>query len=218
MFRLLRILMVVGGVVLVVFAVGLLNAARSVEERFTWLLTAKPICLPVDLSIPGSYSGRYERNFDASRGDMLRLNVAGLPSLKETQRALAGLSAEITLKDESGQTRVEQVVSAADFHQWGPSEEGLVVDLALCDVGDYQLTVCVNEPAKGMVGHPHCLIGEYKLTGLEKMPALVFNVIGVPCLVIGMALMSLNGVFRSRTTARNNEQPQGTAAPHQPRG
>lgn len=218
MFRLLRILMVVGGIVLIVYALSWLKDARALEEKSTTLRTAKPICLPIDLSVPGSYSGRYERDFDAFPGHMLRLNVAGSPSLEETQRDLAGLSAEITLKDESGETQIEQVVSTADFHKWGSPEEGLALDLALCGNRDYQLTVRVNESAKRMAGHPHCLVGEYKFSGRVEEGARVLNVIGVLCLMVGVAIISLNGVFRPRTTARNNERPQGTAAPHQPRG
>jgi len=213
--RLMRILMVAMGILLIMVSVNWLDAARCVEDRFAGQIAARPICLPIDLSVPGAYSGRYERTYNPFHGDLLRLNIAGSPSLEETKAALAGFSGEITVKDESGQTRIEQALDATSFRHWGSPEGGLIVGLPLREIGKYQVTVFVRQPAVRLAGHPHCFVGEYQVCGIERMPALILNVMGAFCLVTGIVLLSLNGVLRSRPPTPSNDQPQSPPPPHQ---
>lgn len=216
--RLMRILMIVMGILLVTNSVVWLDAARSVEDRFAGQLAAKPICLPIDLSVPGTYSGRYERTFDPFHGDLLRLSVAGSPSFEETKAALADFVGEITLTDESGETPIKQALDAASFEPWGPAEKGPIIELPLRKTGDYQLSIIVTQPAKGLAAHPHCLVGEYEACGIERMPALILNVMGAFGLVIGIVLLSCNGVLRAKPPAPDANDSRNPSSVDPPGG
>jgi hypothetical protein len=213
-----RILMIVVGILLVAISANWLDAARCIEDRFEGQVAARPICLPLDLSVPGTYSGRYERMYNPFHGDLLRLSIAGSPPLEETKAALGDIGGEITLKDESGQTRIKQALDATTFHQWGPAENGLIVDLPLRELGKYQLTVVVTQPAKGLAGRPHCLIGEHEACGMERLPASVLNVMGAFGLAIGTVLLSCNGALRAKPSAPNAGQPQSLPSADKPGG
>jgi hypothetical protein len=165
-------------------------------------MAAHSLCLPVDLSTPGTYSGPYQRySAGVLGGDFLRLTIAGSPSDAEAQAALAGLSAEITVKDDKGHTQARQMVGARDFHQYGGLGTGWVVDLPRCPAGYYEVAVRVMEPAKGLAGRPHCFVRENEFSDLEFLPALYANLFGTGCLALGMALLACNGILRAKPSS-----------------
>lgn len=198
------------GIVLVVLGVNVLNGAYSHLTRLDSLPSEPPICLPLDLSARGIYSGHYRRKFDAVLDDQLRLVIAGSPSTEETKNALAGLTALVVLRDESRRVISEQVVGAADFHEWGAYlKSGLAFTLPVAKAehrsGDYCLSIEVKTPAKGMAGHPHCIIAEYGLSGVEKIPVYcVLFPAGWTALLLGITLLVVGSKRRQQATGSSS--------------
>ncbi len=79
MSRIPSVSVVCAGIGLVVVGVNVLNGAYSHLTRLDSLPYERPICLPLDLSTPGVYSGHYRRDFDAGLEGQLRLVIAGSP-------------------------------------------------------------------------------------------------------------------------------------------
>ena len=157
------------------------SASSSFLTRLELLHVAPPICLPVDLSARGVYSGCYRRTFDAVMDDQLRLVIAGSPSADETKKALGGLSAVMVLRDDSGRVLSEHAVGAPDFHEWiAYQKTGLVLTLPMDETkhraGTYDLSIEVKTPANGMAGHPHCIVAELGLCNVEGIGVYFFAI------------------------------------------
>jgi len=210
MSRILKFGLVGTGIALVVLGVSVLNGAYSLVTRLDSLPTEPPICLPLDLSTRGIYSGHYRRNFDAVLEDQLRLVIAGSPSTEETKKALAGLAALVILRDESRRVISEQVIGATDFHEWVAwLKSGLALTLSVEKAerraGDYYLSIEVKTPAKGMAGHPHCIVAEYGLSGVEKMPVYcVLFPAGWITLLLGITLLVVGWRKRQEATGSSS--------------
>jgi hypothetical protein len=182
-------------ILLILLAVGILTGSSSLRDRLDLLQKAPPICLPLDLSSRRVYSGAYNRSFAAPLDDRLRLVIAGSPSATETKKLLSGLAALVVLRDEAGRVVSEQVVGAQDFHEWGAYQKtGLVITLPLAktkhQAGNYDLSIEVTTPAKGMAGHAHCIVAELGLCGVEVLAAYL---VGLPAgwiaLLVGVIIL-----------------------------
>ena len=190
MSRALRIIWVTGGIALIVSGASGLSETYSRIAKLDSLRAAPPICLPLDLSARGVYSGYYRRSYAAVLDDQLRLVIAGSPSADDTKKALSGLSVLMVLQDDSGRVLTEQAVGDTDFHQWNARvNPALVVTLRLDKVnhaaGNYQLSIEVKSPAQGMAERPHCIVAEYGLSGME---ATILYWIGAPINWMALAL------------------------------
>lgn len=113
MSRIFQIIRVSTGIALIAFGACGLKRTYSHITRLEWLPEQPPICLPLDLSTRGVYSGCYRRSYPVVMDDQLRLVIHGSPSAEETEKALSGLSALIVLRDDSGQVLSRQVVNAS---------------------------------------------------------------------------------------------------------
>lgn len=113
----LRFTLACTGAALIVSGVNVLNDAWSRLARVDSLPDESPICLPLNLSVQGVYSGYYKRSSDAFLDDQLRLVVAGSPSVEETRKALESFSAVLVFSDDSGRVISEQGVNATDFRE-----------------------------------------------------------------------------------------------------
>ena len=113
-----RVAWVLVSIVLILFGMLVFDACQSFMVRLDLLHQLPPICLPLDLSAHGIYSGSYRRSFDAALDDQLRLVIAGSPSEEEIRKWLDGLYAVMILKDEKGGVLNQQVIGASDFHPW----------------------------------------------------------------------------------------------------
>lgn len=188
-----RVIRVIGGIMLILLAVGLNGGVCGLRARLDGLRVEPPICLPLDLSVRGVYSGHYARRFDAPLDDQLRLVIAGSPPAEATKRLLNDLSAMLTLRDDSGRIVITKTLDAKEFHEWGPSENGMVVTLPCWEsrlgAGTFELSLDVKTPATRMAGHPHCIVAEYGLSGLEGLPIVFGAAIGIVSLLVGIVLL-----------------------------
>ena len=193
------------GFALVLLAVGVITGSSTLLARVDLLHKVPPICLPLDLSTQGVYSGHYKRSYAAILDDQLRLFIVGDPSVEKTRELLEGLTALMVLRDDSGEVVSEQVIDSSDFHQWNArNNSGLVITLPLEKVkhqaGRYYLSIEVKKPAKSMAGNPHCLVAELGLSNVECIGAYV---VGIP---VG-CIMLLLGIIMLASSPKNLSPP-----------
>jgi hypothetical protein len=172
-----------------------------------------PICLPVDLSAPGTYRGTFRKSFGRNHADFLRLEASPPFSSKEDLRkAVAGLSAVILVGD-GASGPWQRVVKSDDwdFERWTPGEPVTIV-IAVYSVGDHDLCVRVDQPARGLAGRPHCLMGGYLMCGMEWMPSDVLFIGAAICLVVGTALYVAALLIRPRRASACAESGAGSIA------
>ena len=211
MTRVSRIVSACTGVLLILLAASIFIASQSFLDRLDLLHSVPPICLPLDLSAKGVYSGCYRRSFHAVLDDQLRLVVAGSPSEEETKKALSGLSALMVLRNDSGRVLSQQVVVAADFHEWSEFQKsGLVLTLPMEEAGHragtYELSIEVKTPAKGMAGHPHCIVAELGLCNAEGIGVYAFCLpAGWAALFVGVIILLVRTRKRTQEHTKNNE-------------
>jgi hypothetical protein len=195
MSRTFQVVWVCTGILLIHLAVGILTGLSTLQTRLDLLHNAPPICLPLDLSVEGVYSGCYERRFAAVMDDELRLVISGSPSGEETKKLLSGLTALMVLRDDATGVVSEQYVGDTDFHPRNASiNSGLVITLPLEKVkhqaGSYHLSIEVKTPAKGMAGHPHCIVAELGLNNAEGVAANLFGLpLGWITLLLGIIIL-----------------------------
>lgn len=193
------ILRVIGGTVFLVLAFGLYGAGRNLEGQLDGLPWQSPMCLPLDFSARGKYSGHYARRFNAPLDDHLRLVVAGSLSTNATRSLLDGLRADLALHDHTGRLLLARTIGADDFHPWGMPESELVVDLPTrqCGVGegDFHVTLEVITPAARMQDRPHCIVAEYAISGLEGMSVWILFPMAAVLFVVGVIVLCLGHKF-----------------------
>ena len=203
-------------IALLLVAAWLFHVSRCDWIRVDAASREVPICLPVDLSVPGTYRGTYRKSFARNHSDFLRLEAAPpFSSEEDLRKAVAGLSAVLLVNDGVNASR-EQVIKADDwdFQRWSPGEP-VTIGIAVYSVGDHDLSVRVDQPARGLARRPHCLVGGYMFCGLEWMPSQVLFSGAVICLVVGAVLYG-GVLLAGRTQAPPAAENLTTTGPEAP--
>jgi hypothetical protein len=204
---------------LVLAGASFLSEGECARIRAEAAQLAVPICLPVDLSHPGVYRGKYCKNFAANHGDYLRLEVQpAFLSHEEMNKALTGLLARIVVTDETGEQVQDTKVDAETLeHEDGPPGTGSprTIGLGIRKTGTYDVEFHVIHTAVGMNGRPQCLVGKYLFCGMEFMPALLLRAIGVGCWIAAGAIGLVTWAIVVSRQAASQAPAQDTARPAQ---
>ncbi len=167
-------------IALIAFGTLGIGGASSELGNLEALSYLSPLSIPVNLSEKGTYSGRFVRTYNGEHENELRLVFAEPISAEQATAELDGLTGQVTLSDVSGRVLSEHRFKAADFRsRQGTSRSDASLKLALYEInrreGEFQLSIDVQNPAKGLAGRPHCLVFEYRFCGLEFLPLVVIK-------------------------------------------
>jgi len=183
----------IAGVLLIVGVVFLFGYYHY-DRQFTEWQDARPIDIPVDLSKPGTFSGRFTQTCRVAHGEGIFLIVAAsaLGNTSPTE-LLKSLRFTCVISDPGGRPVVEQKLSS---EAWSGSRlEGGDIDLISFlpfPEGEYDLTLTVEQGAPALAGVEQRLQARYLLCGLERFPATVSLLLGAGALVVaGLILLLL---------------------------
>ena len=205
----LRLIWRITGILLILLAVSILSGATLLQTRLDLMHQVTPICLPVDLSAHGVYAGDYSRHYDAVMDDELQLVIAGSPSAGQARQLLQGLRAVIVLRDEVDQIVSQEVVGAGDFHESAMNKErvlaiALPLEKAKHQAVLYKLSIEVKSPAKGIAGHPHCIVAKLGLCNAEGLVAFYGFLTGWIALLLGILILVVRRRDRKQEGVRKN--------------
>ncbi len=190
-----RIVAFIAAGVLLIGGVVFLFGYYYYDRQFTEWQDARPIDIPVDLSKPGTFSGRFTQTCRVAHGEAIFLIVAA-SALGDTSptELLKSLRFTCVISDPGGRPVVEQAFSS---EAWSGSRfEGGDIDIISFlpfPEGEYDLTLTVEQGAPALAGVEQRLQARYLLCGLERSPATVSLLLGAGALVIaGIILLLLS--------------------------
>ncbi|MDQ1256439.1 MAG: hypothetical protein QG656_1035 [Candidatus Hydrogenedentes bacterium] len=194
-------------VALVPILAGYFLYQAELQRRQFWEWVEVPtIDIPVDCSVPGSFSGKLVHTCTmAHGGGGLRLEIPpeSIPQT-ELESALEGLRVEGTVTDiKSG---AKTAIEASDRFLYSvPGDEHAILAASLpydLPKGEYTLELSVVTGAQRLAGIPQRLVGRYMLCGMEMMPAFLLFLLS--CFLLW--LDTLLGLVLLRRHYRENER------------
>lgn len=198
--RLPIIRIVVGMVAGVLLIAGLdfIDDARRIERRIDTQSQAIPLDMPIDLSVPGRYIAPFKQTWQSCHGQSIMLQIpATKDGLIPARQACESLQLHWEITDSEG-------VSVADGKVLGSNlldtkiNDGRIVLASFYpfDLGDYKLTCEVLHPALALTGVEQRLISEYQPCGMERLPGMMINAVGVVA-VLGGGIVGLFVIWYS---------------------
>jgi hypothetical protein len=188
--------------------------ARRHQRQFDQWETAKPIDVTVDLSAPGQSTAPFHQTCSSSHSEAVLLRVpTNLLQTTTVTQLLAGLNAELEIIGQGAATPIE---SARAELTWGQDTIGGAIPIFFVSPfrkGDYQARLTVTSGAPALKGVPQRLEGHYLLCGIEAMPAMIGNILGLVSTIAGglTGIIVLCLVARGR---RRSELARQTTAPN----
>ncbi|NNJ26814.1 hypothetical protein [Alienimonas chondri] len=175
--------------------------SRRLFVQFEQCRTRGPLEATVNLSETGETVVPYRQLCTYSCGSIL---WTPLPEAGVT--ALDGLSGHLTVHDESDVVLGEVAFDAERFHQ--PLDRVHLTELPR-DVPEGEWTAVIRIDAPAAAAGSTSLHGDYRMCGLEIVPAYIAAAIAVGCCVFGaiLALALLPGLIRTVTRLRNPPMP-----------
>ena len=191
----------------VVFLLGYYHYDRQFAE---WQ-DARPIDIPVDLSKPGTFSGRFIQTCRAAHGEAISLVVA--PSATggtSPADLIRPLRLRCVISDLRGLPVVEQEFRG---EAWSASRFGGgdtdMISFSPFPEGEYNLTLTIAEGAPALAGMDQRLQARYLLCGLERFPATVSLLLGAGALVVAGIILLLLTRRKEKQSVEGSEAESG---------
>lgn len=182
---------------LAIFAVQNWRRSAVKESEFHAAAATRPVASAVDFSKAGEFRGVLQETYPLAHGQMVSLEVSPpFASDEEARRALAGLTLDWRLLATDGKPIVDGTVDAS-------KEDSIPLLLAYPHPearGQYPMILTVKEPAPGLAGRNQRVVSRYHLCGMELLPArlqkyfaIALGVVGLICLIAGIAFLRRPG-------------------------
>jgi len=204
-------------------AVWLFGVAGRHGREDDQACAAVPVQLPVDLSTPGVFSGKFENSHNHICKRFLRIETdPPFASSAEALNSLHGMAGTLRIADPDGSAVCETALKAENF-----GESDLPDDvqrhapawrIPVMREGTYTLTLEVTAGAPALAGRRQVLVGHYGICGMEATGVILPMFGGAVCLLVAVIIALVVVVvtveirFRNRTAL----QPSGVAEPSNP--
>ena len=192
-----------GTVAVAILGVSVLFLVTGIQAQLS--LKARPIRLKVDLSRPGTYTGKLNHVFSSSVANYLEI-VTKSP-LKSPKDAVKGLTGQLTISEPGGAV-VAEASFGPEFQYLTSSDDNRRTSLIYFPhlaEGVYDLKLTVKTGAPKLAGVAHSLEVGYLLTGVEHFVADVLCSLGIAgCVVsglIGLVIAAVTAEKRCRPVA-----------------
>ncbi len=165
---------------------------------------AESVRLPIDLSKPGEYRGRFRRRFITEHGEQLRVEVnPGFESQEEMLAALEGFAGRLTIAKADGDAIHQEDVTARTFSEarfpgcGGHAPMPLHTPFLICKpetrtFEECTITLTVAEPAAGMQRIEQQLVSKCVFCrtaeGLKKLFHGAFGIVGGALVMVSLLL------------------------------
>ena len=174
---------------------------------------AEPARLSVDLSKTGSYKGPYEQTYTHTHDQVLVFEFEpSFETEKQCEAAVEGLSGRVTIDDAEGEIVRDISFKSNDVFWRRVRSEDFEPTLNLgfpFDIGQYTITLTVEQPAEKLSGIAQQAVVIYFLCGLEGLQGMIEITIAGICFIIGFPLTTvayeLNKKYRTTVSDINNE-------------
>lgn len=200
--------------VFVVAGVHYLRAAARIRNEFQQQSAMRPLDLPVDFSMPGSYAAEFRQTWEKCHGQAIHLVIPAHVLTTTTPSALlATLDFHWQIQDARGKVVVDDKTSHPPV--WQDGNEAGMVPLACFppfETGYYTFNCSVAAGAPALAGTDQRLVCQYQPCGIERLPAVFCTGLGIVALVMA-GLVSLMVVAITRRKQRKCDPPPGAGSP-----